>query len=120
MEVRSAASLALFLLFTGCSAAGLLLFKHGWPRFFTALNDGSAWASLAILPAVGAALYAVSFLVWLVIVTRLPLTVAYPVAIGLSLVAVTIGAVVWLGEPLSAIRMLGAALVLAGIALIVR
>ena len=120
MEVRSGAALALFSLFTVCSAGGLLLFKRGWPELAQAFRGGDAWASPAILPATGAILYAVSFLVWLVIVTRLPLTIAYPVAIGLSLVAVTLGAVVWLGEPMTAARVAGAALVFTGIALIVR
>ena len=107
-------------LFTACSATGLLLFKHGWPRFVEGLKGGDGWLSLAIVPTVGAALYGVSFLVWLFIVTRLPLTIAYPVAIGLSLIAVTIGSVAWLGEPLSAIRIIGALLVVAGITLIVK
>ena len=120
MEVRSAAALGLFSLFTACSATGLLLFKHGWPRFVEGLKGGDGWLSLAIVPTVGAALYGVSFLVWLFIVTRLPLTIAYPVAIGLSLIAVTIGSVAWLGEPLSAIRIIGALLVVAGITLIVK
>ena len=54
------------------------------------------------------------------IVSRLALTIAYPVAIGLSLVAITAGSVVWLGESLTVTRLAGMGLILAGIALIVR
>ena len=96
------------------------MFKHGWSRFAQAATEGNWWSPAAIVPSLGAALYAASFLVWLVIVSRLPLTVAYPVAIGLSLVAITFGAVLWLGEPLSGARLTGAGLILAGIALVVR
>jgi len=73
-----------------------------------------------LLVALGAGLYATSFLLWLMIASRLALTIAYPVAIGLSLVAITAGSVVWLGEPLPATRLAGMGLILAGIALIVR
>jgi multidrug transporter EmrE-like cation transporter len=120
VEERHAGAALLFVLFAGCSSAGLLLFKYGWSQFAQGGAAGKWWSIPAILTALGAALYAASFLIWLVIVSRLPLTVAYPVAIGLSLVAITFGAVFWLGEPLSALRFAGATLILAGIALIVR
>jgi len=120
MDVRSAGAVLLFAIFTVCSAGGLLLFKQGWPRFAQAVTEGQWWSPPAALTALGATLYAASFLVWLVIASRLPLTMAYPIAIGLSLVAITFGAVLWLGEPLSATRLAGAALVLAGIVLIAR
>jgi multidrug transporter EmrE-like cation transporter len=120
VDVKSVMAIGLFSLYTGCSAAGLLLFKHSWPRMAQSVSTGQLWTSAAIMPVIGAVLYIASFLIWLVIASRVPLTVAYPVAIGLSLVAVTLGAVVWLGEPLTAVRLLGSALVLSGVAVIVR
>lgn len=118
--MKPAATVLLFAVYTACTSMGLLLFKRGWPAFAEALGNRTPWRSAALLPAAGAALYVVSFLLWLVIVSRLPLTVAYPVAIGLSLVAITLGAVLWLGEPLSAPHVFGAVLVLAGIVLLSR
>jgi multidrug transporter EmrE-like cation transporter len=117
---RSAAAALLFTMFTACSAGGLLLFKRGWPAFARAISVGEWWSRSVLMPAAGAGLYAASFIIWLIIVSRLPLTIAYPVAIGLSLVAITFGAIVWLGEPLTAMRLGGATLIAIGIVLIVR
>jgi multidrug transporter EmrE-like cation transporter len=55
----------------------------------------------------GAMLYIFSFLAWLVILTRQELSVAYPIAIGLTLTFSTIGAVVYLEEPVSIGRTAG-------------
>ena len=120
MDTRVIGIVLLFAAFTTCTSSGLLLFKYGWPGFQDAYASGHLLTRSAILVVVGAALYAISFLLWLLIVSRLDLTVAYPVAIGLSLVAITAGAAFVLGEPLTIARVSGAALILAGIALIVR
>lgn len=120
MEMRSVTVLVLFLAYTLATSSGLLLFKYGWPGFRDAVSAGHWVSRSAGYVALGAGLYATSFLLWLAIVSRLALTIAYPVAIGLSLIAVTTGAVVWLGEPLTPARLTGAALILAGIALVVR
>jgi multidrug transporter EmrE-like cation transporter len=120
MESRVVVAVLLFAAFTLCTSCGLLLFKHGWPAFQEAMAAGRWWSRPALTVALGAGLYAASFLLWLLIASRLPLTIAYPVAIGLSLVAITTGAVLWLGEPLDWIRIAGGGLILVGIALIVR
>lgn len=68
-----------------------------------------------ILSAYGAALFA-SF-AWLYVVTRLPLTVAFPVYIGVTFVMVLFGGWFFLAESLSATKILAVILILAGIAL---
>ena len=102
MNANAAATALLFAVYTACASAGLLMFKYGWPRFAAALGDGSWLGRPLLVPATGALLYAMSFLLWLAVVARMPLTVAYPVAIGLTLLAITAGAVHWLGETLTA------------------
>jgi len=120
MEARPVVLVLLFAAFTVATSGGLLLFKHAWPGFQAAIASGDWLSRSALLVAVGAALYATSFLLWLVIASKLDLTIAYPVAIGLSLVAITTGAVLWLGESMTLWRGAGALLIVAGIALIVR
>ena len=66
-----------------------------------------------ILSAYGAALFA-SF-AWLYVVTKLPLTVAFPVYIGTTFVMVLLGGWWLLGENLSATKILAVGLILAGI-----
>jgi len=120
LDARNIVTASLFVGYVICSSCGLLLFKSGVPAFEAALSAGRWWSRAGMPAFAGAGLYAISFVLWLVIASRIQLTVAYPLAIGLSLAAVTAGAVIWLGEPLSATRMLGSALILGGIALVVR
>jgi len=120
MESRPIGLIALFAAFTLATSGGLLLFKYAWPGFQSGVASGSWLSRSALLVAVGAGLYAASFVLWLVIASRIALTIAYPVAIGLSLVAITTGATLWLGETITLARASGAALIVAGIVLIVR
>lgn len=57
-----------------------------------------------------------SFL-WLYVIARLPLAIAFPVYQGLTFVLVIVGSFMLLGEPLSWTRLLAVALIMAGIAL---
>ena len=78
VEPRTAFVVLLFAAFTFCTASGLLLFKHAWPAFHAAWTAGLPWTRHALFVVTGAALYGISFLLWLVIVSRLPLTVGDP------------------------------------------
>ncbi len=120
MNARWAVTVTLFAAYVACTSAGLLLFKAGWPRLAQAFAEHAPLWRPAAIPALGACLYVTSFLLWLAIVTRLPLTIAYPIAIGLSLLAVTAGAVAWLGESMTLARVSGTLLILAGVVLITR
>jgi multidrug transporter EmrE-like cation transporter len=68
-----------------------------------------------VLAAYGAALLA-SF-AWLYVVSKLPLTIAFPIYIGLTFLLVVLGSWWFLGEAPSAQKTLAMLLVLAGIAL---
>lgn len=68
-----------------------------------------------ILTAYGAALFA-SF-AWLYVVARLPLTIAFPVYIGVTFLMVVVGSSIFLAETLSVQKLLAMVLILAGIAL---
>lgn len=54
---------------------------------------------------------------WLVVVSRLPLVVAFPIYIGVTFVLVMVGGWCFLNETISGLRLLAAALILAGIAI---
>lgn len=73
------------------------------------------FADPLILSAYGAALAA--SVAWLFVVTKLPLTIAFPVYIGVTFVMVVIGGHMLLGEPLPLAKITAVALILAGIAL---
>jgi multidrug transporter EmrE-like cation transporter len=68
-----------------------------------------------ILSAYASALFA-SF-AWLFVVTKLPLTIAFPVYIGVTFVLVLSGGWVFLSEPVTLMRIVAILLILIGIVL---
>lgn len=71
-----------------------------------------------ILSAYGAALLA-SF-VWLYVVTKLPLVVAFPVYIGVTFALVILGGWLFLSESINFMRLVSVLLILAGVIIGVR
>jgi multidrug transporter EmrE-like cation transporter len=97
------------------STAGLLLLR-------SRLGSGESLGSLATDPRflLGAACYAASFLTWLATLRHFEVTKAFPIFLGTSYAAVTVGAVFILGESLSTSRVVGIVLVGVGIVFIGR
>jgi multidrug transporter EmrE-like cation transporter len=54
-------------------------------------------------------------LIWLFTVTKLPLAQAFPIYQGLTFLFVVLGSATLLGEPLNFAKVLGAALIVAGV-----
>jgi multidrug transporter EmrE-like cation transporter len=77
--------------------------------------------ALALSPGVigGLALYGVGTLVWLNVLARTPLSVAYPF-VGLSFVLTAVLGYLLFQEALSPVRLAGTALVILGVALVGR
>jgi multidrug transporter EmrE-like cation transporter len=66
---------------------------------------------------VGLALFGISAVFWLVVLSRVPLSVAYPFA-GLTYIVIVVLDRLLLDEPVPTLRFLGAAVVAVGIAII--
>jgi len=121
----NAASLAFILLGVLLNAAAQLLLKAGTNavgRFeFTAANIVPIGTKLAFEPHIagGVACYVVSLVVWLVGLSRVEVSVAYPMlSIGFALNAV----LAWwlLGEAVTPMRMLGIAVIILGVYMVAR
>src|SRR5271170_3682584 len=95
------------------TATGLTGIKHELARLGGAGLPGLGWDG-ALALAAAAAIYLSGMLMWLVVLGRNPMSTAYPIGIGLSLAATTTAAIVVLGEPVGALRLLGIAAILAG------
>lgn len=85
---------------------------HLFARLLKYLSDP------VIVSAYAAALLA-SF-VWLYVITKLPLVVAFPVYIGVTFVLVVAGGWLFLSESITAMRLMSVSLILAGIVIGVR
>ena len=110
----------LFAAYTAASVIGLLLLKHALPLVRADWQGGSFLTAPVLVLAVGACLYIASFAVWLIILARHELSAAYPTAIGLTLAFSTLAASVFLGEPLSFLRIGGIILIFIGIFFVTR
>jgi len=116
-------SVIIFLLYgfyTAASVAGLILLKQNLANANLLISTGDFFAVDVLLVGAGAALYIGSFGIWLMILARNELSVAYPAAIGLTLAFSTIVARVVLNEPLSIGRVFGIFVVFIGISVIAR
>lgn len=67
----------------------------------------------------GLALFAVNVVLYVIALRSFPLSVAYPIMVGMSFVVANIGAVLFLHEPVSWQHLLGYALILSGITVVV-
>lgn len=105
------------------AAAAQLALKAG----MSDVSLGASWQGLrSLLPILlkptllaGLALYAGSMAVWLMVLSRVPVSVAYAFT-GAGVVAVAILGGLLLGEPMTARRLAGAVLVACGLMCVVR
>ena len=63
--------------------------------------------------------YALSVCVWIAALTKVPVSTAYPM-LSLGYVVVTFAAFIWLGESLTTAKIIGIALICAGVVLVSR
>jgi len=109
-----ALNITLFAAYVTASSAGLLLLKRALVRIRAAGNHFLVLTPDTILLSTGFVLYVVSFVIWIRILARMPLSIAYPIAIGLTLAFSTTGAALLLGERLGTVRIAGILLIFAG------
>jgi drug/metabolite transporter (DMT)-like permease len=112
MNAMSLRDLGLVLFTVASLAAGQICFKLASPAF-ASFSIRSLFAPIFILALV---IYAIATVMWVVVLSRVPLTVAYPL-VALSYLIVPLLARFFLGEPLHWQTFAGAAVIIAGILL---
>lgn len=112
--------IALFMLYTASLGAALLIIKYWITPLRIAWQSGGYVLVPLLCVGIGALLYVIGFLLWLIILARHDLTVVYPIAIGLTIIATTLGSVTFLSEAISPLRIAGMIFILLGVALVVR
>jgi quaternary ammonium compound-resistance protein SugE len=108
-----ALDIGLYLASALLTAAGLTWIKHDLAVLHGTGLLAVGWSDLVMLAA-ASAVYLSGMLIWLTVLGRQPMSTAYPIGIGLSLVATTLCAILVLGEPVGVLRLLGIAAILAG------
>lgn len=95
------------------SAAGILILRDSLEGI--QLRNFTTSSREAIPIIFGIFLYALSFILWLVILSKVNVSIAYPVTIGLTLVFTLVGARIFLQEAVSIRGMLGISMIIVGI-----
>ena len=101
-----------------CDVAGQLCFKRGAQGPGRPETSGRWWSLLAnawVLS--GVLIYAIEIVVWVRILSLVPLAIAFPIA-SLNFIAITLASRLWLGERVSRRRWAGTALVTLGVVLV--
>ena len=103
----------LFLTQAVISAAGVLILRANLDGF----TFRSSITNLREFGPVffGILLYGLSFLMWLAILSRTDVSIAYPITIGLTLVFTLLGARIFLNETLSIQSVIGVTLITIGV-----
>jgi drug/metabolite transporter (DMT)-like permease len=118
---------AFLFLFTGVvlNAAAQLLLKGGTNRIGVITLDAGNWASTLARMAqegyfvAGVALYGVSLIVWILGLSRVPVSIAYPM-LSLGYIINAIAAHYLFGEAVTAQRWLGIGFIVVGVYLVAR
>lgn len=128
LERRPLISVALLLVSVTLIAAGQLLMRRGMIEFgqidsFAAFIN-LVWSGLARPATIayvwaGMIVYAAAVMVWLQVLSRMALSLAFPM-MSLSYVLVYVGAAFWpaLDETISVYRIAGTALIMLGVAMV--
>jgi len=126
MDTISAMTWALILMGVGLNAAAQLLLKiatRPLAQFadFSIPTLVSAVLILAKSPSfwIGMTCYGTSLCVWLAALSKAPVSTAYPM-LSMGYIVVAAISVLWLGESLSSAKVLGIALICAGVVLVSR
>lgn len=106
-------AIAQLLLKAGTNAVGHFAFHAG--------NIVPVGLKLALQPYIlgGVACYAISLVVWIMALSRVPVSIAYPM-LSIGYVINAFIAYHWFGEPLSAQKLLGIGLIIIGVVLVTR
>lgn len=105
----------LFVVQSAVSSAGVLLLRYAMSQILdkTMSTPPIAW----LWAGAGAFAYGASFLLWLYILSRTPVSYAYPVTIGLTLALTILGSVFLLGERVTTIQVVGIVVLAVGMLL---
>jgi multidrug transporter EmrE-like cation transporter len=121
----SALSFSLILTGVLLNAAAQLLLKAGTNAVghfeFHANNVLPVGMKLAFEPHIlgGMACYVISLVVWIMALSRVPVSIAYPM-LSIGYVANAVVAYFWLGEAVTPMRMLGIGIIVLGVYVVAR
>jgi drug/metabolite transporter (DMT)-like permease len=114
----SAAVLGAFAGYVVLGVVGLVLLRANLASAGALVRAGELARGPVLFAGLGAVSYAASFLLWLIVLARVPLSVASPLAVGVTIAFSTLLAWLVLHEPMTPRLLLGLVLIVAGVTLV--
>lgn len=108
-------NIILFILYVILSTSGLILFKFGAENANIHLNILGFGINFSIKTLIGIFCYGCSFLLWMVIISRMNLTVAMPLSIAVVNTLVILGSCLILKEKITLHQGIGIFIVILGV-----
>lgn len=108
----------LFIIYVCLSAGGLILFKLGSGETTFMISMSKLQFELSLKMIAGILCYGLSFVLWLVIVSKMQLSVAMPLSVGLVNLMVLLGSSMILKENINICQWIGVIIIVIGLAFI--
>lgn len=105
----------LFLIYVLLSSSGLILFKMGSKDVGLELSKTLFSVTLSWQMLLGILCYLLSFILWLVIVSKSNLSYVYPMSIAMINIALLVGAYYFLNEPITVRTVVGVSIIIIGV-----
>lgn len=118
LERLAASTFLAFGAYVLLGVVGLVLLRANLSAAAPLLRNGQFTGQPVALSALGALAYATSFGTWLIVLARVPLSVAYPVAVGATLAVSSVLAWALLGEAMTMQLVFGIVMVFAGVVVV--
>ncbi len=106
------------------AAGGNLMLKHGMNAAGSVADTDLSVLHYALQTftrpqiLVGIAMYIISFVMWLALLSMLDISLIYPIFVSAAFIIVMLGSVLLFGEQVTTMRIVGTAVVALGIALV--
>lgn len=108
----------LFMIYVCLSAGGLILFKLGSGDTVFSASLSTLHIELSLKMIAGIFCYAFSFVLWLFIVSKMQLSVAMPLSVGLVNLLVLLGSSIVLKENINVQQWIGVVIIVIGLGFI--
>lgn len=111
-------NIILFIVYVLLSSSGLILFKLGSLNPNINFSIFSLSIALSVKSIIGILCYGCSFIIWMVIVSRMNLTLAMPLSVAIVNTLVVLGSCLFLKEKITLVQGIGIFVIIFGVSLI--
>ena len=108
----------MFICYVLLASSGLILFKLGSLNPNLAFNIFGFGINFSIKMILGLFCYGISFVLWMIIVSKINLTIAMPLSVAIVNTLVLIESCVFIGERISILQFIGIFVIILGVSLI--